>query len=85
MNKKPIKEKGKIKFSRYFQELKQGDRVAIVRDISIKAEFPKRFQGRTGVIEARRGSVYVVKINDNNREKTFLVPPVHLKKMETKQ
>ncbi len=85
MNKKPAREKGKVKFSRYFQELKQGDKVAIIREVSVKAEFPTRFQGRTGTIESKRGSIYVIKMNDHNREKTLLIHPIHLKKIEAKK
>lgn len=81
MNRKPLREKGKIKFSRYFQELKKGDKVAIIRDLSLTAEFPYRYQGRTGVVEGKQGSVYVIKINDSDREKTFLIPAIHLKKI----
>ena len=83
MNKKPLREKGKLKFSRHFQELKKGDKVALIRELSIPSEFPERLQGRTGVVEGRQGKVYIVKLNDMNREKTYLVAPIHLKKMET--
>ncbi len=85
MKKKHLREKGKVKFSKYFQELKAGDKVAIIRELSVKSEFPTRFQGRTGTVESKRGSVYVIKMNDHNREKTLLIHPIHLKKIEAKQ
>jgi len=83
LKRKKIREKGKIKFSRYFQNLKIGDRVAVVQDISLKTGFPKRMQGRTGVIEGKRGKCYIVKIKDYAQEKRFIIRPVHLKKLKT--
>lgn len=81
MIKKKIREKGKIQLSRYFQELKEGDRVAIIRDISQRASFPERLQGRTGVIEERRGKAYIVKLQDFKQEKRFIIQAIHLKKI----
>jgi len=83
MKKKNIREKGKMKLSRIFQELKEGDRVALVRELSVKASFPKRIEGKTGTVEGKRGKAYIVKIKDYNEEKRFIVKPVHLKKIKT--
>tara|TARA_Y100000310_G_scaffold103202_1_gene101458 strand:+ start:5791 stop:6063 length:273 start_codon:yes stop_codon:yes gene_type:complete len=82
MKKKKIREKGKIKFSRYFQEFENGETVAVIREPSISASFPKRLQGRTGVIEDKRGKAYIIKINDLKKEKKFLIEPIHLKKIK---
>ena len=82
MNKKPVRARGKLMFSRYFQKFNDGDRVAIVRELSIPKNFPERFQGRTGTIEGKRGRTYFVKINDQNREKRLLIAPIHLRKIE---
>ena len=82
MKKKKIREKGKIKFDKYFQEFENGERVAVVRELSIDASFPKRLQGRTGIIEGKRGKTYMIKINDLKKEKKFLIEPIHLKKMK---
>lgn len=81
--KKNIKERGKIKFSEYFKELKKGDCVAVVKEQSIAASFPKRIQGRTGVVDGKRGRSYIVKLNELNKEKTFIIPAIHLKKIQT--
>ncbi len=81
--KKKIREKGKIKFSRVFQSFQPEDRVAIVREISLKSNIPKRLQGRTGKVIDKRGRAYIVKIMDGNKEKKFIIPPVHLKKIKT--
>ncbi|MBM3233635.1 50S ribosomal protein L21e [Candidatus Pacearchaeota archaeon] len=83
MNKrKQEREKGKIRLSIYFQELGEGDRVAIVREHSIITGFPKRMQGKTGVVESRRGKAYIVKIKDNKQEKRYIIPAIHLKKIK---
>lgn len=81
MRKKPSREKGKLKFGRYFQEFKEGDKVAFVRELSILSNVPSRYQGRTGIIESRRGKAYFVKIKDLNKEKSFLIEPIHLRKI----
>lgn len=82
VNKKPIRIRGKLQLSRYFQELNEGDFVAISKEQSLPINFPKRFQGLTGEIEGRRGSVYIVKIKDGNQEKRILIAPIHLKKIK---
>jgi large subunit ribosomal protein L21e len=79
---KRVREKGKIEFSRYFQELKEGDFVAVDIEKAIAINFPKRLQGRTGVIKEKRGRAFVVKIRDQEKEKEFIIEPVHLKKIK---
>ena len=81
VKKKKIKTKGKLQFSRYFQEFEKGEKVAVVKELSIDSNFPLRLQGRTGVIESQRGKSYIVKINDQKKEKKFLINPIHLKKI----
>jgi ribosomal protein L21E len=82
MNRKKIRTRGKLQFSRYFQELSKGDCVAVVREVSIHGSFPKRLQGKTGVVKAKQGKVYVVDIKDQNKAKEFLIEPIHLKKIK---
>ena len=83
MNKrKQVRTRGKLQFSKYFQELKKGDAVAVVREASVQSSFPIRLQGRTGFVEERRGKVYVVNIKDQTKEKKFLIEPIHLKKIK---
>lgn len=79
---KKIRTRGKLQLSRYFQELRNGDSVAVVREASVQSKFPKRIQGRTGCVEAKRGKAYIVKIKDQNKEKKFLIEPIHLKKIK---
>ena len=81
-DRKPIRTRGKIQLSKYFQELKKGDSVAVVNEKSLPSNFPKRLQGRTGKVDKRIGNSYSVKINDQTKEKTFIISPVHLKKIK---
>ena len=82
---KKIRSIGKLQLSRYFQKLEQGDPVAIIREPAIQSNFPLRLQGRTGLIESRRGKNYMVKIKDQNKEKKFLIEPIHLTKIKQKE
>jgi large subunit ribosomal protein L21e len=82
VNKKSIRTRGKLQLSRYFQELNEGDFVAISREQSVPINFEKRFQGLTGIVEGKRGKVYIVKIKDGNKEKRILIEPIHLKKIK---
>ena len=83
MNKvKVIREKGKMKLSRYFQEFKNGDKVAIVRDVALQPMFPTRIQGSTGVVTGKRGNANLIQIRTQGKEKQFLIKPVHLIKIK---
>ena len=82
LKRKSVREKGKISLSQYFQEFKKGDRVAVKRELSLRPKFPKQLQGRSGVVEGNRGSSYIVKINDMNKEKTYIIHPVHLRMLK---
>ncbi|MEK6898291.1 MAG: 50S ribosomal protein L21e [Nanoarchaeota archaeon] len=79
---KKIRTRGKLQMSRYFQELKEGESVALVRESAVKSSFPLRLQGRTGVVEGKRGRAYIVKIKDQDKEKKFIISPIHLKKIK---
>jgi ribosomal protein L21E len=81
-DRKPIRTRGKIQLSRYFQELKKGDSVAVVNEKSLPSNFPKRLQGRTGKVDKKIGRSYSIKINDQTKEKEFIISPVHLKKIK---
>jgi len=80
---KKIKERGKVRLSEYFKELKIGERVAIKREKSVVASFPERIQGITGVIEGKRGKNYIVKLKELNKEKLFIIAPIHLKRIKS--
>ncbi len=79
---KRLREHGKIKLSQYFQDFKEGDRVAVIREHSCNMNFPKQIQGRTGTVKDKRGSYYIIDMNDLNKEKKYIIHPVHLKKIK---
>jgi len=83
--KKDIRTRGKLQLSKYFQEFDVGDSVAVNREKAINSSFPERLQGRTGKIEGKRGKAYIVLIKDQNKEKIFLIEPIHLKKIKTSE
>ena len=76
---KKIREKGKLGLSKYFKRLGDGDRVAIVTDVGVRASFPKRLKGMSGKVAGSRGKFKLVEIKDGNKLKTFIVHPVHLR------
>jgi ribosomal protein L21E len=81
-NKKPVRTRGKLSLSKYFQKFKEGDFVAISREKSIPVNFNKRLQGNTGVVKSKKGKTYVIKIKEVKKEKEILVEPIHLKKIK---
>ena len=78
---KRIRTRGKTPLSRQFQNLKKGDSVAVIKELSVASSFPDRLQGRTGVISEKRGGAYVIVIMEGDKEKKFIIEPVHLKRM----
>jgi len=82
MVRKKVRTRGKIQLSRYFQSLEEGDSVAVIREPSVDAHFPKRLQGRTGLVIGKRGRAYMVKIMENDKEKKFIIESIHLNKIK---
>jgi len=70
VKRKSIRTRGKLQLSKYFQELQEGEKVAVVRERSIASNFPVRLQGRTGVVEKKRGKSYIIKIKDQEKDKS---------------
>ena len=77
--KKKVREKGKLRLSRYFKKIDDGAKVAIVTDVGVRAAFPKRIKGMSGKVLESRGKFKLVQIKDGNKLKTFIIHPVHLK------
>ena len=80
---KLVRARGKLKLSRYFQEFKEGERVAVIREPAVTSSFPQRIHGRTGIVEKKQGKAYLVKIKEQDKEKKFLIEPIHLKKIKS--
>ena len=81
VRRKEIRTRGKFSFKRFFQKFEAGDSVAVVRERSININFPERIQGRTGIVEGKRGKAYIVNIKDQNKPKQYLIEPIHLKRI----
>ena len=80
--KKNIRDKGKISLTRYFQELKSGDREVLKAEPAIqKGMYFPRFHGKVGVVKNQKGRCYEVSITDGKKEKMVIVHPIHLKKV----
>jgi large subunit ribosomal protein L21e len=78
---KKVREKGKLKLSSYFKKIEDGASVALVTDAGVRASFPKRIKGMSGKVLGSRGRFKLVEIKDGNKAKTFIVHPVHLRKL----
>jgi len=78
---KSHREKGMKPVNQYLQEFGVGDSVHIALVPSEPAGMPyPRFNGRTGVVVAKQGNAYKIKLKDGGKEKLLLITPVHLKK-----
>ena len=84
MSRKKPREKGKIRLSTMFQKLEVGERVNLKKELSQTSNNPKRMEGRTGIIEGMKGKAYIVRINDFNEEKRYVVKPIHLRRLNKK-
>ena len=82
IGKKQFKSKGKIRLSKYFQDFEKGERVAVIKELALQPRFPQKLQGRTGIIDGKRGSSYILKIKDLNKEKIYIIHPVHLMRLK---
>ena len=82
---KSPRQKGKISFTRYFQQFKKGDFVAVAKEHSVPFHYSDRLQGRTGKVIEKRGHSYYVEIPDLGKPKRYSIKPIHLKKIEVKQ
>ena len=78
---KRVREKGKLSLSSYFKKIEDGVDMALVTDVGVRASFPKRLKGMSGKVIGSRGRFKLVEIKDGNKLKTFIVHPIHLKKL----
>lgn len=76
---KAPREKGKLGLSRILRPYEPGDKVCVKIDSSIHKGMPhKRFQGKIGVIEGKRGRSYLVNLKLGDKEKNLIVRPEHI-------
>ena len=67
---------------KYFQKFKEGESVAVSRELSVKFGYPRRLQGKTGKVIRKQGSAYYIEIKDFNKPKKYLIKPIHLIKIQ---
>lgn len=82
LTRKRIRDKRRIKLSQYFQELKPGDKVCLVENLSFRAPFHRRMQGRTAEVIAKQGGAYIVRLLNGKTYKKLTINPIHLKKLK---
>lgn len=81
LRRKP-RERGLSPITRALQEFERGDKVSIVIDPSIHKGMPhRRYHGKTGDIEEKRGDAYLVKVKNGNAIKNIIVRPEHLRRV----
>jgi large subunit ribosomal protein L21e len=79
---KRIHSNGKPGLSKLFRKFSDGESVAVVKEPSVDSRFPIRLQGSTGVVIGKRGNSYIIDIYTQNKKKTFLIDPVHLRRIK---
>ena len=85
--KKPVKQRGKMSLRKYFETFEAGQKVVLKAEPSYHdGMYHPRFHGLVGIIDRKESekydSCYRVTIKDFTKEKTLIVHPVHLKKLE---
>jgi ribosomal protein L21E len=76
---KNIREKGKIRLSEYFKKIKDGQKVAVIKEKTVTKNYPERIVGLTGNVIGSQGNSKVVELMDGNKKKRFIIHPIHLK------
>ena len=80
---KHYREKGKISFTKYFADYKEGDKVTLKAEPAVqKGIYHLRFHGKTGIVKGKQGNCYNVEIKDGNKPKVLVVHPVHLARLK---
>ncbi len=79
--KKRTESRGRPGLSKLFREFNTGDAVAVIKEPSVDSRFPLRLQGSTGIVTEKRGKAYEVKIYTQDKKKTFLIEPIHLRRI----
>jgi large subunit ribosomal protein L21e len=73
------RERGKIGLSRILRIYQPGEKVTVLIDSAVHKGMPhRRYQGRVGIIHAKRGKSYVVHIEMGSLTKQIIARPEHL-------
>jgi large subunit ribosomal protein L21e len=84
LKRKSVNERGKLSFTRFFQEFKVGDSVAVVKEHSQIFGYSDRIQGRTGKVLGKQGDAYHIEVKDLDKPKRYFIKPIHLKRIAAK-
>ncbi len=73
------RDRGKVGLSKLLRIRKPGEKVTIKIEPSVHKGMPhKKFHGKVGVVEGRRGRSYVIRVQLGRTAKTVMVRPEHL-------
>jgi large subunit ribosomal protein L21e len=76
---KPFREKGKPKLTKFLYEYENGASVIIKIDSAQQKSLPhKRFHGKIGQVIEKRGRGYVIKVAQGNATKKIILRTEHL-------
>jgi large subunit ribosomal protein L21e len=80
--KKSRTEKGKVSIKKFLQQFEVGDKVGLsVEPAYQKGMYRPKFMGKNATVLRKKGTCYEVSINDQGKDKTLIVHPVHLVKI----
>ena len=78
LTKKP-RERGLQPLGRLLHVYKVGDKTILKIDPSVHKGMPHaRYQGKVGTIQEKRGSAYIVRIQEGHKTRSLIVRPEHL-------
>ena len=67
----------------YFKEFEEGEKAVLKINASEQeGRVHVRYHGRTVEVTGKRGDAYEVQFNDQGKDKTLYVKPIHLEKTE---
>ena len=82
LRKKP-RHRGISSITRALQEFEVGDNVNVKIDPAVHKGMPHpRFHGTTGKIQGKQGDAYLVGIREGNKQKTLVIRPEHLGRVQ---
>jgi len=77
--KKRPRARGKIGLSRILRTYNPGEKVTIIIDSSVHKGMPhRRYHGRIGIVQAKRGKSYVVHVVTGSKTKEIIARPEHI-------
>ena len=79
LTKKP-RERGMQPLGRLLHVYKLGDKTVLKIDPSVHKGMPHaRYQGKVGTIQEKRGSAYIIQIEEGHKTRSLIVRPEHLR------